>query len=283
MHLLVRQAGLGSSLHRGVHKGTGAADEQRRRRPGPQPGRELGHRGHTLHAVQPVLDLQPLRVSPGQLVERVAEDDRAFVAVGVEQRHAPRASCQYRAQDGQHGCDAAATGQQHEVAVKRAWREHACRRQHLQRVARAHLVAQPVGAEASSDALDCHAQAFVQARRAGHGVASGQLRYVAALHGQTQRDELASVVGEGLRLIRRHLKDEGLGVGRLVHHCAHAQGDVAGVGGVGHVVRASGLADARPRAIFLGVRQEHTLMTLACSTLTAPRPEWPRPPGSPRH
>jgi hypothetical protein len=159
----------------GLHEGAWAADEGLA---APERLRELcqlGHRRHALHRVEPVDHHQPRRVGAGERRELAPEDHRALVAVGVDQRDAALALREHRPQDREDRRDAAAAGEQQEVAVERARREDTGRGQHLEQQPGFGVVAQPVGAAAAIDPLDRHPWRVVHRRRARHRIAARQV------------------------------------------------------------------------------------------------------------
>jgi hypothetical protein len=114
MYLLGRHAGLDHRGLRGIHEGARPADKGLAciGHPGRGPGCELLLRRRALHGVQPVNDLQAIRILGRQLLQVLLEDDRALIAVGIEQHHIALMLLEHGAQDGEHRRDSAATGQQ---------------------------------------------------------------------------------------------------------------------------------------------------------------------------
>ena len=104
--------------------GVGAADE--RLVAGVRPGqrRQRGHRRRPVQRVEPVHHEQPLRAA-AQLAQLGGEDDRALVAVGVDQHDPAAPGRQRRLEDGHDRGDPAAAGEQQEVGVERARGERA--------------------------------------------------------------------------------------------------------------------------------------------------------------
>ena len=135
------------------------------------------------------------RMALRELLQFGAENHRAFVAVRVDQRQHPASVHERGFQDRQHRRDAAAAREQQQVAVERARREHAGRRQHVERIARLHAVAQPVRRAAVAHALDGDLRRGVDAGRARQRITARDGR-VRARH--VQRQELAGPVREGV-------------------------------------------------------------------------------------
>ena len=225
-------------------------------------------------------DRQARRVRFSECLELVLEDDGFFVAVGIQQRDAAASLGQHRAQDGKHRRDAAAAGQQQKVAIERARMEHAGRHHHLDGVASADVVANPVGAAPAGDALDRDARRVVHTGRARHGVAA---RHMAPVDAKAQRQELARLVGKGSGQIGWHIERHRLGVVGFVHHGAYAQrmvsahGKLLGSVFVAIKIIASSACPASARDLFcMYFEQAFRVQPGLCSVcrLTAPCPEW---------
>jgi hypothetical protein len=205
MYLLGRHAGLDHRGLCGIHERARPADKGLTGigHPGRGPGCELLLRRRALHGVQPVNDLQAIRILGRQLLQVLLEDDRALIAVGIEQHHIALMLLENGAQDGEHRCDSAATGQQQKVLRQIPGREQARGRHQLDGVTHLNPVANPVGASSLVDALDSHPQGIVEHRGTGHGVAA---RHIAALDRQSQSQKLAGTIAELLSQSLWHLE-----------------------------------------------------------------------------
>ena len=134
MHMTIRHAqaleGVDARVHkrpRTTYKGLG---EQKR----PRQFGQLLNAGDALYRVQPVNDLQALRISAGQGLELILENHRGFVAVGIKQENAARTGKQGRTQDRQHRRYPAAAAEQQQVAVEVARHKNPRRWQHVNRL-----------------------------------------------------------------------------------------------------------------------------------------------------
>ena len=129
-----------------------------------------------------------------------------LVPVGVHEHHAAAPGGQHRLQDRHHRRDPAARREQQEVAVQRARAEHPGRRQHVEHGPGADVVGDPVRGVSAGGPLDRDRGPLAGQRRTRQRVAP---RHRAASgRGHPQRQELARLVGERRRQLRRHVEHQ---------------------------------------------------------------------------
>ena len=184
-------------LASGFHEGPRPADE---RLPVGERGSQLSERGsrrQPLQRLQPVHHGQPVGILCREFPQRVGEDHRPLVAVGVDQHHLAAAFGQRRLANRQDRSDSAAGGQQQEVVVEGFGYERARRRQHVNPHAGMSVVAQPVRRVAVFVPFHGDGHRLVSERRAAQRIAAGDR--AGSVAGNTQRQELAGGVAQPLR------------------------------------------------------------------------------------
>ncbi|MCY1509265.1 hypothetical protein D9M68_436030 [compost metagenome] len=184
-----------------------------------------------LHRVQHVHHFQPIHMGLGDGPQLVAEDHRRLVTVGVDQLDAALAGLQRRLEDGEHRGDPRAATEQNQVVLAGTQVEVPSRWQHLQQVAGAHLVVEPVGHPAAVHPLDGDLGQVVAIRRAGHGIAA---RQPLATERHAEAEELPRLVAEAFFQPRRYPQHQRAAVVGLGNHLGHFQLEATGLLGFDH-------------------------------------------------
>ena len=140
-------------------------------------------------------DLETLREFGKPEVDLVFEDDRALVAVGVDELHVALGGAERGLQDGEHRGDAATPAKQYDpvLALVRAQREAPLGWLHQNPVSDVHLVVEPVGNAPVIDAFDRHLGPGIGPGRARKRVATMQLH---PFPGNLEGEELPGPIAE---------------------------------------------------------------------------------------
>ena len=141
--------------------------------------------------------------------ERVVEDHRTAVPVGVEEPDRAFRRRQHVLGDRHHRRDATAAAEADQWACRLSRAEDARRFGELNGVARREVVEEPVGDQAARHPLDGDGQFVVGRRRTGHGVRP-QLFVAVDVHAEGA--ELPGPVAKGLGRVLGDVEDEGAGV-----------------------------------------------------------------------
>ena len=171
-----------------------------------------------------MMDFQPIHETILELRQRVEEDDRAAVAIAVEEREPALRLVEHgRFQERHDRRDARAAGKgdimvgggRVEIA-----REAAVRRHHLDRVAGLQPVIRPIGEEPAGNPFDGDGERPVPRRDAERIIAADIFIFDLSL----ERQMLAWLEFEGLAQIIRHGEADRAGLGGLVDHFGDGEG-----------------------------------------------------------
>ncbi len=160
------------------------------------------------------MQLEAVAVGGAQGLQLGGEDHRLGVAVGVEHPYPSIGGGEHRLGDREHRCDTAAPAEPHHWARGIVRHEGAARLHHVEHVALADMVVEPVRHLAARHPLDRDGEVGVGGRSAGHGVAAGHLL---ALDEGAEHTELPRQIAEQIGEVDRHLQHERAGVGGLLH------------------------------------------------------------------
>ncbi len=207
-----------------IHEGAGPTDVEVGVELAPDESGDVRGGEEPAVGVDMVAHPEPGAVPPAQPGERILEDDRRPVTVGVEQSHRPLRGREHVLGNRHHRGDPATPAQTDHPTVGLLRAEDAGRLGELEHVTLRDMVEEPIGDEAAGHPLDGDGQVAVRLRGTRHGV---RAQVLPAVDVHPERAELPGPVAERRLQPLGYVEHEGARVTRFGNDRPDAQRVVA--------------------------------------------------------